>query len=375
MVTPNKQRSAGASNGLLAVLLFVMAGYIALDKVWPALRAMNAKPREVTPRGNLADGEKTTIDIFQSASPSVVFITNTKLERNRLTSDLMTVQSGSGSGVLWDDLGNVVTNLHVIAGGNKFIVTLPDQTNWEATFVGASDRYDLAVVHIDAPVGSLKPIPVGESSNLQVGQSVFAIGNPFGLDQTLTTGIISALHREISSEEGQTLQDMIQTDAAINPGNSGGPLLDSAGRLIGLNTAIYSPTRTNLGIGFATPVDVINEIAPQLIAHGREIKPFLGVTLSEYYPQRLGIEGVMVMGVQAGSPADLAGLQPVRTVEGRLVIGDIILAIDGKPTTDRPSLEKVLGTYKLGDTIELTIVRGGNTAKVSVALQTPRPPG
>jgi len=373
-VTPDKQRSAGASNGLLAVLLFVMAGYIALDKVWPTLRAMSAKPREITPRGDLADEEKTTIDIFHAASPSVVFITNTKLERNRVTRDIMTVQSGSGSGVLWDDLGHVVTNLHVIAGANELIVTLPDQSDWKATLVGWSERYDLAVVKIDAPTASLKPIPVGESSNLRVGQSVFAIGNPFGLDQTLPTGIISALHREISSEDGKALQDMIQTDAAINPGNSGGPLLDSAGRLIGLNTAIFSPTRTNLGIGFATPIDVINQVVPQLIAHGMEIKPYLGVYLSDEFAQRAGITGVFVLGVQPGSPADLAGLQSAQRIEGRIV-GDFILAIDGKPTPDRATLEAILGAHKLGETIELTIQRGGRKASISVHLETPRPAG
>ena len=372
---PDKKHSAGASNSLLAVLLFVMAGYIALDKVWPALRGMNAAPREVTPRGDLADEERTTIDIFQAVSPSVVFITNTRIQRNRFTSDVTSVPAGSGSGIVWDNLGNVVTNLHVIAGANELIVTLPDQSNWKATLVGWSERYDLAVVHIDAPPSLLKPVPVGESANLRVGQSVFAIGNPFALDQTLTTGIISALHREISSEEGKELQDMIQTDAAINPGNSGGPLLDSAGRLIGLNTAIYSPTRTNLGIGFATPVDVINEIVPQLIAHGMEVKPYLGVYLDVAYPHRLGIDGVMVFDVLPGSPADLAGLQPARLVEGRIVLGDIILAIDGQPTPDRATLENILSTHKLGDKIELTVLRGGNTTTITVALETSRPVG
>ncbi len=369
------QHSAGVSNGLLAVMLFVMAGYIALDKVWPAIRAMNAKPREVTPRGDLADAEKTTIDIFQAASPSVVFITNTQLARDRITRDIMSVPTGSGSGVIWDDLGHVLTNLHVIAGANKLIVTLPDQTDWEAELVGWSERYDLAVLQIPAPTTSLKAIPVGESSNLRVGQAVYAIGNPFGLDQTLTTGIISALHREIPSENGQELQDMIQTDAAINPGNSGGPLLDSAGRLIGVNTAIYSPTRTNLGIGFATPVDVVNEVVPQLIAHGREIKPYLGVYLDDYFPQRLGIQGVMVLAVQPGSPADKAGLQPTRRVEGRLDPGDIILAIDGVPTPDKATLQKVLGEHKLGEKIDLTIMRHDNKATIEVLLEMPRPAG
>ncbi len=370
-----EHRGASASNGLLAVLLFLMAGYIALDKVWPALRAMNARPREITPRGDLAQFETTTIDIFEAASPSVVFITNTKLARDRITRDVLSVPAGSGSGFIWDELGHIVTNLHVVAGADELIVTLPDQTNWKGTTIGVSQRHDLAVVRISAPGGALRPLPLGESSNLRVGQSVFAIGNPFGLDQTLTTGIISALHREIPSEDGRELQDMIQTDAAINPGNSGGPLLDSAGRLIGVNTAIFSPTRTNLGIGFATPVDLVNEIVPQLIAHGREIRPYLGVFLNDEFPRRLGVEGVMVFDLQAGSPADKAGLQPARYVDGRLVPGDFILSIDGQPTPTAEAVRQILGTYKIGDRIELEILRGGRKGKVTVTLDAPRPAG
>jgi len=371
----DEHRGAGVSNGLLAVLLFLMAGYIALDKVWPTIRAMNARPREITPRGDLSGAETTTIDIFEAASPSVVFITNTRMARDHITRDVLSVPAGSGSGFIWDTLGHVVTNLHVVAGADELIVTLPDQTNWTATTIGSSERHDLAVLRITAPESVLRPIPVGESSNLRVGQSVFAIGNPFGLDQTLTTGIISALHREIPSEDGRELQDMIQTDAAINPGNSGGPLLDSAGRLIGVNTAIFSPTRTNLGIGFATPVDLINEIIPQLIAHGREIRPYLGVYLNDEYPRRIGVDGVMVFRLQTGSPADKAGLQPARYIEGRLVPGDFILSIDGRPTPDADSLRKILAGQKIGDRIELEILRNGRKAKVTVVLESPRPAG
>ncbi len=366
-------KRSGVSNGLLAVMLFIMAGYIALDKVWPTIRSMNARPREITPRGDLADAEKTTIDIFNAASPSVVFITNARLGRDRITRDVMSVPAGSGSGVIWDDLGHVLTNLHVVAGADQLIVTLPDQTDWTADLVGWSERYDLAVLQVSAPAASLRPIPVGESANLQVGQTVYAIGNPFGLDQTLTTGIISALHREIPGENGRELQDMIQTDAAINPGNSGGPLLDSAGRLIGVNTAIYSPTRTNLGIGFATPVDVINEVVPQLIAHGREIKPYLGVYLDDYFPARLGITGVMVLAVMPGSPADKAGLQAAQRVQGRLDPGDIILAIDGKPTPNRMALENIISRHEVGDRVELTINRDGHEATIDVLLETAHP--
>ncbi|MCC6909928.1 MAG: trypsin-like peptidase domain-containing protein [Phycisphaerales bacterium] len=368
-----ENKRSGVSNGLLAVMLFVMAGYIAIDKVWPTIRAMNARPREITPRGDLADAEKTTIDIFNAASPSVVFITNAQLARDRITRDVMSVPAGSGSGVIWDDLGHVLTNLHVVAGADQLIVTLPDQTSWQADLVGWSERYDLAVLQMSAPASSLRPIPIGESANLQVGQTVFAIGNPFGLDQTLTTGIISALHREIPGENGRELQDMIQTDAAINPGNSGGPLLDSAGRLIGVNTAIFSPTRTNLGIGFATPVDVINEVVPQLIAHGREIKPYLGVYLDEYVSARLGIEGVMIVTVLPESPADKAGLQPARIVQGRLDPGDIILAIDGTATPNRRALEAIIDRHDVGDRIELTINRDGREATIEVLLETARP--
>lgn len=370
-----EHRGAGVSNGLLAVLLFLMAGYIALDKVWPAIRAMNARPREVTPRGDLTAAEQTSIEIFNSASPSVVYITNTQLARDRITRDILSVPAGSGSGFMWDTLGHIVTNLHVIAGAHELIVTLPDRSNWTATLVGYSERHDLAVVRIAAPESVLRPIPLGESADLRVGQTVFAIGNPFGLDQTLTTGIISALHREIQSEDGRELQDMIQTDAAINPGNSGGPLLDSAGRLIGVNTAIFSPTRTNLGIGFATPVDIVNEIVPQLIAHGREIRPYLGVFLDDEYPRRVGVEGVMILRVQTNSPADKAGLQAARRVEGRFVPGDYILSIDGRPTPDTESLRRILASRKVGDRIDLVIVRDGRRATITVTLESARPPG
>ncbi len=370
-----EHRGAGVSNGLLAVLLFLMAGYIALDKVWPAIRAMNARPREVTPRGDLTAAEQTSIEIFNSASPSVVYITNTQLARDRITRDILSVPAGSGSGFMWDTLGHIVTNLHVIAGAHELIVTLPDRSNWTATLVGYSERHDLAVVRIAAPESVLRPIPLGESADLRVGQTVFAIGNPFGLDQTLTTGIISALHREIQSEDGRELQDMIQTDAAINPGNSGGPLLDSAGRLIGVNTAIFSPTRTNLGIGFATPADIVNEIVPQLIAHGREIRPYLGVFLDDEYPRRVGVEGVMILRVQTNSPADKAGLQAARRVEGRFVPGDYILSIDGRPTPDTESLRRILASRKVGDRIDLVIVRDGRRATITVTLESARPPG
>lgn len=367
------QRPPVVSTGLLAVLVFLLAGYVAFERIWPMIRASNATPRAIEPRGDLSDAEQSTIAIFEKASPSVVFVTNAQMRRDRLTRNVMSVPAGSGSGFVWDDMGHIVTNLHVIADADRLIVTLPDQSNYEASVVGYSARYDVAVLRVNAPPGVLQPIPVGESENLRVGQAVFAIGNPFGLDQTLTTGVISALHREISGTDGRELEDMIQTDAAINPGNSGGPLLDSAGRLIGINTAIISPTNTSAGIGFATPVDRVNELVPDLIAHGQEMRPYLGVYLDETYPQRLGIEGVLVLSIQPRSPAERAGLQASRVERGRMEPGDFILAIDGQTTTSAEDVREILGEHQVGDEIELTILRDNRRAKIIVPLEMTRP--
>ncbi|MGH7811140.1 MAG: S1C family serine protease, partial [Candidatus Binatia bacterium] len=242
-----------------------------------AINDPRAAPRAVSPRGELMAGEKSIITLFKQASPAVVNITTLGVERDLITLNQYQIPQGTGSGFVWDTTGNVITNFHVILNADAAQVTLSDQSNWRARVVGVAPDKDLAVLKIDAPANKLQAIPIGTSKDLQVGQSVFAIGNPFGLDQTLTTGVISALNREIESVTRRPIQGVIQSDAAINPGNSGGPLLDSAGRLIGVNTAIYSPSGASAGIGFAIPVDTVNRIVPELIRSGKITRPGLGV--------------------------------------------------------------------------------------------------
>jgi len=235
-----------------------------LGRFWPWRSSgvdLSALPRAITPRGDLAEEEKTTIALFRQASPSVVHITTLAVRQDAFSLDVFQIPQGTGSGFVWDNQGRIVTNFHVIRDADAAQVTLADHSSWKARLVGAYPDKDLAVLMVDAPKDRLHPIAIGTSHDLQVGQRLFAIGNPFGLDQSLTTGIISALGREIESVNRRAIKDMIQTDAAINPGNSGGPLLDSSGRLIGVNTAIYSPSGASAGIGFAIPVDEVMDPA------------------------------------------------------------------------------------------------------------------
>jgi S1-C subfamily serine protease len=267
----------------------------------------------------------------------------------------------------------VVTNHHVIEGVGGAYVRMSDQRNYDAVLVGASPEHDLAVLRINAPPSRLTAIPVGVSADLKVGQKVVAIGNPFGLDYTLTTGVISALNRTIPTEAGGQIEQLIQTDAAINPGNSGGPLIDSAGRLIGINTAIFSPSGSSAGIGFAVPVDTVNRIVPQLIASGRYIRPSLGIVadddLSERVLEEAGLSGVLVLKVEAGSPAAKAGIQATRAARnGDLILGDVIVAVDGKPVNSIGKLITVLEGYTIGDRVVLTVHRSGSEVQVQVQL-------
>jgi S1-C subfamily serine protease len=325
---------------------------------------------DATPRAITAREEINAIELFQAISPSVVYITSIELRRNFFSLNAYEIPKGTGSGFVWDQEGRIVTNFHVIEDASRVHVTLADNTTWKAVLVGAAPDKDLAVLQISAPASKLKPIPLGESQNLLVGQKVFAIGNPFGLDHTLTSGIVSALGREITAVTGETITDMIQTDAAINPGNSGGPLLDSAGRLIGVNTAIYSPAGVSAGIGFAVPVDKINMVIPDLIKYGKLLKPGLGVTIAnDQLTQRLGIEGVLLIKIQAGSAAEQAGLQGTRQVGGQLVLGDIIIGINGTPVTSSPDLAAILQQYKIGDTITLKIIRHNEEFQVDLILE------
>jgi S1-C subfamily serine protease len=321
-------------------------------------------------RHGLSNEERETIELFREASPAVVYITSMVVRRDMFTLNVLEIPQGTGSGFLWDDQGHVVTNYHVIRGADAAQVTLADNSTWEAKLIGTAPEKDLAVLRIEAPREHLHPIQVGNSGDLLVGQKVLAIGNPFGLDQTLTTGIISALGREIESVTRIPIRDVIQTDAAINPGNSGGPLLDSAGRLIGVNTAIYSPSGAYAGIGFAIPVDTVKWVVPDLITHGRVVRATLGVHLAALQVgQRLGIEGALVLDVVPGSGAERAGIKPTRRdTRDRAVLGDVIVAIDGEAVKDNNDLILLLETKKPGDHVQVELMRDGRREAVTVTL-------
>jgi S1-C subfamily serine protease len=328
--------------------------------------------RAVTPRGELHAEEKATIGLFRQASPSVVNITAIGVQRDLFTLNLYQIPQGTGSGFVWDTNGDIITNFHVILNASAAQATLADQSAWKARVVGVAPDKDIAVLRIDAPANRLRPIPIGTSKDLQVGQSVFAIGNPFGLDQTLTTGVISALGREIESLTRRPIQGVIQTDAAINPGNSGGPLLDSAGRLIGVNTAIYSPSGASAGIGFAIPVDTVNRIVPELIRYGKVTRPGLGVQIAEeQLAQRVGVTGgVLIVDVAQGSAAAKAGIRSTtREASGRVRLGDVIVAIDGKKVESPNELYLVLENYKVGDVVTVSLLRDGKPVQTKVALE------
>jgi S1-C subfamily serine protease len=330
-----------------------------------------AVEREVEPGGKLSEEEQATIRLFRRASTSVAFITTSTERVDFWTRNVFEVPAGTGSGFLWDDQGHVVTNYHVVQGASSAQVTLGDES-YSASLVGWTPDHDVAVLRIKAPRDKLVPLKIGTSADLQVGQKVFAIGNPFGLDHTLTTGIVSALGRTIQSVTNRPIDNVIQTDAAINPGNSGGPLLDSSGRLIGVNTAIYSPSGANAGIGFAVPVDTINRVVPELIAHGRVIRPSMGVSIDEHISatvtRRLSVEGVLLMGVETGSPAAQAGLRGTRRVGRDIELGDIVQEIDGKKVSTADELLGRLGNHRPGDVVALKVYRDGQTRDVRVRL-------
>lgn len=340
---------------------------------WPFGRGLiRAEPRPITPRGDLADDEKTTIQIFHDAAPTVVHITSIAVRRSRVRANPEQIEQGTGSGFIWDAQGHIVTNFHVVKNASSASVTLSDNSTWEATLVGYEPERDLAVLKINAPPGRLQAIPVGTSSDLQVGQKVFAIGNPFGFDHTLTTGVISGLGREIPSGTGRMITGLIQTDAAINPGNSGGPLLDSAGRLIGMNTAIYSDSGNSVGVGFAVPVDVINTYIPQLIKDGQIERPGIGVALiDDAIARRLGItSGALIGNVVEGSVAAAAGLKgTTRTADGEFEIGDVITDLGGKKIEKVMDLIKAMEGHHVGDEVLITIIRKGQTQQIPVRLQ------
>jgi S1-C subfamily serine protease len=334
----------------------------------------SATPRIIEPRGNLAEDETSTIELFEQSRGSVVFITTRQRVMDAWTRNIFSVPSGTGSGFIWDDSGHIVTNFHVIKGASEATVRLADGRDYRASLVGASPAHDIAVLKAGIGIKRPAPVPLGASQDLRVGQKVFAIGNPFGLDWTLTTGIVSALGRSLPTEDGRNIDNLIQTDAAINPGNSGGPLLDSAGRLIGINTMIYSPTGASAGIGFAVPVDTVNRVVPQLISRGKYIRPGLGITVDDKLNDRLtgmmDITGVVILNVSPGSAAAVAGLKGAKiSRNGNITPGDIIVALDDQPIVSVEELLSRLDKYKVGDIVQITILRKDNEITVPVTLQ------
>ncbi|MET0293178.1 MAG: trypsin-like peptidase domain-containing protein [Steroidobacteraceae bacterium] len=332
---------------------------------WNPLRAqVVAEPRTPTERGPLGEGERRTIELFEASRGSVVFIATTQRVVDPWTRNPLQVERGTGSGFIWDDFGHVVTNNHVIAGASGAQVRLADGRAFAAELVGTSPDHDLAVLRIRVDADRPGPLRIGTSSDLKVGQDVLAVGNPFGLDWTLTTGIVSALNRELPGEgSGIGIRDLIQTDAAINPGNSGGPLLDSAGRLIGVTTAIYSPSGAYAGIGFAVPVDTVNRVVPRLIASGRYVRPTLGVRVerqvNDVLSEQLGVEGVFVLAIEARSPAAAAGLKAAQLDRnGGVVIGDILVALDGRPLRKVEDLFDALDRAAPGQEVSVAVQRG-----------------
>src|SRR5262245_55742295 len=359
---------------LWAAMALAALAVLFYKQPWVGSASLNdprAASRSITPRGDLAADEKSTIALFRQASPGVVNITAIGVQRDFFTLNLYQIPQGTGSGFIWDTNGNVITNFHVIQNADAAQVTLADQSNWKARVVGVAPDKDIAVLRIDAPLNRLHPIPIGTSKDLQVGQSVFAIGNPFGLDQTLTTGVISALNREIESVTRRPIQGVIQSDAAINPGNSGGPLLDSAGRLIGVNTAIYSPSGASAGIGFAIPVDTVNRIVSELIRYGKVTRPGIGVQIAEeQIADRLGVKGILIVEVVPGSAAAKAGLRPTqREGSGRVRLGDVITAVEGKKVESPNELFILLENYKVGDVVSISLLRDGKVMQTKVTLE------
>ncbi len=345
--------------GLFAVIwLLILATIYIGDRFVRDVFLTDDAPRAVTPRGDLAAFEQSTVTLFEEASPSVVYI----FTRNRGARG-----SGAGSGLVWDRAGHVVTNFHVVQGADSVAVRLDDGEAVRASVIGTAPDSDLAVVRLRETRGGIRPIPIGTSGDLKVGQSVFAIGNPFGLSRTLTTGVISALNRSLPISNDREVRGVIQTDAAINPGNSGGPLLDSAGRLIGVNTAILSDTGSSSGIGFAVPVDIVNRIVPRLIRDGAVPRPGIGiVVMREDSAARLGVAGLVVSRVLPGSEAEKAGLKAADLE--RQLLGDVIVRVNGAPVRSVSEFAAELSQAGIGAQVELTVINQGRRRSVWVTV-------
>ena len=357
--------------GVWLVVFLLVWTYVQSGQLTP-LDDSDTSSQPITPRGELAGDERETIDVFKEASASVVYITSSEFGRDFFSLKPMEIPRGTGSGFVYDRKGHIVTNYHVIQDADRVLITLADHSQWYATSVGSEPDKDIAVLKIEAPSDKLIPIKIGESHNLAVGQKVLAIGNPFGLDQTLTVGVVSALGREILATNGRRIRDVIQTDAAINPGNSGGPLLDSAGRLIGMNTQIASPSGASAGISFAVPVDTIIEIVPDLIRYGRVRKPALGIVpVEDRMARRLGIRGVIILSVAENGGAAKAGLRGTLVDDYGYLrrLGDILVKVGDTPVTSLVELKDALEDYKSGDRVQMTYIRDNRPAAVTVELK------
>lgn len=354
------------------LVVYILVGLVAMFWLgtrwqdWLSHRELDYRP--VVPRSDLGSDEQSAIEVFKLARSSVVFITTLSQVVNPWSRSVFEAPAGTGSGFFWDAKGHIVTNYHVIQGASSAQIRLTDDRTYSASLVGGSPEHDLAVLRVQSSLDAPTPIPLGSSEDLKVGQKVYAIGNPFGLDYTLTTGIISALDRSLREETGQTIRDLIQTDAAINPGNSGGPLLDSAGRLIGINTAIYSPSGVSAGIGFAVPADTIARVVPRLIRDGSYRLPDLGITtdqrVNKWVANRFDRQGVAVLSVSPDSPAALFGLIPASSGSKQsFTLGDVLLAVDGTPVSSLMDIGHALEAH--GKVQTLTIFREGRILELS----------
>jgi len=357
--------------------LIVAAWWLALTaaRAEPGALAVPPPPATGEPANALLAAEAATIDLFDAASRSVVCIRTFSRLVEESAGAVHELPLGAGSGFIWDRQGHVITNFHVVDGAEQVEVALADHTHWRARLVGIAPEKDLAVLRIDAPGAQLEPLPLGDSSRVKVGQTVLAVGNPFGFDHTLTTGIVSALGRTIDSPSGVRIQGVIQTDAAINPGSSGGPLIDSRGRLVGVNTAIYGTSGSSAGVGFAIPAATVARTVPQLVQHGRIVRPSLGVELApDALTEALGLAGALVLTVEAGGEAERLGLAGTRReAAGGWVAGDLIEAVDGFGIRSSGELLDWLESKKEGESVTLDLYRGGERRAIALVLAPPRP--
>lgn len=330
----------------------------------------------LSPNARIED-EKNTIGVFKAAAPSTVYVTQTRVMVDYFGGTEQEVPAGSGSGFVWDEQGHIVTNFHVVEGARSLTVTFHDQQTFEAKVVGLEPRKDVAVLKVEAPAKLLQPVKVAKAAQLEVGQKTIAIGNPFGLDHTLTTGVISALGRQVQGAGGVTIRDMIQTDAAINPGNSGGPLLDSSGQLIGMNTMIFSKSGSSAGIGFAVPISTISRVVEQIVKTGRAEQLGLGIGIDpmQKLERRLGVRGIIVLQVPADSGAAKAGLRGVSRTRQGIALGDIIVGVDDKRIETFDDLYSILDAHKPNDTVKVTVVRGEATQDLQLKVIVLNPDG